>query len=134
MILVDSSVLIDVIESQDERWADWSEAQLAKGMRESSLVINLMVYSEIARDFESQQELDEFLSDLHIMVDSITPTIAYQAAVAHGKYREAGGLRTATLPDFFIGAHAQNKGYQLLTRDPSRIRNYFPSVELIIPQ
>ena len=28
MILVDSSVLIDVIEEQDVRWADWSQAQM----------------------------------------------------------------------------------------------------------
>ena len=30
MILVDSSVLIDVIEEQDVRWADWSEAQITQ--------------------------------------------------------------------------------------------------------
>jgi predicted nucleic acid-binding protein len=37
------------------------------------------------------------------------------------------------LPDFFIGAHAAVEGAELLTRDPRRIRAYFPTVTLISP-
>ena len=36
-------------------------------------------------------------------------------------------------PDFFIGAHAQAEGYQLLTRDAGRYRSYFPGIDLISP-
>jgi predicted nucleic acid-binding protein len=133
MILVDSSVLIDVIEAQNDEWADWSEAQLQRAMKQGGMAINLVVYAEIARDFDSAEHLDEFLSDLQIQIDPLNPAIAYQAAFAHGRYRATGGLRSATLPDFFIGAHAQVKGYALLTRDPTRIRNYFQDVSLICP-
>jgi predicted nucleic acid-binding protein len=38
-----------------------------------------------------------------------------------------------TLPDFFIGAHAVDSQLALLTRDPKRIRTYFPDVVLIAP-
>jgi hypothetical protein len=37
------------------------------------------------------------------------------------------------LPDFYIGAHAATEKMALLTRDVSRYRTYFPSVQLIIP-
>jgi predicted nucleic acid-binding protein len=37
------------------------------------------------------------------------------------------------LPDFFIGAHAQLNGWELVTNDPDRVRNYFPAVRLVTP-
>jgi predicted nucleic acid-binding protein len=37
------------------------------------------------------------------------------------------------LPDFFIGAHAEAEGLTLVTRDPDRIRTYFPLVKLVTP-
>jgi hypothetical protein len=37
------------------------------------------------------------------------------------------------LPDFLIGAHAQAEAMKLVTRDPERVKTYFPKVELITP-
>ncbi len=37
------------------------------------------------------------------------------------------------LPDFLIGAHAKAEGIKLVTRDPDRVKTYFPEVELVIP-
>jgi predicted nucleic acid-binding protein len=37
------------------------------------------------------------------------------------------------MPDFYIGAHAACRGYQLLTRDPARYRTYFPKLRIISP-
>lgn len=59
---------------------------------------------------------------------------AFLAGRAFLKYRRAGGVRSATLPDFFIVAHAQNNGYAVMTRDAGRYRTYFPQVELIAPE
>ena len=46
------------------------------------------------------------------------------------------GKRTGNrvpLPDFLIGAHAQAEGLKLVTRDPDRVRTYFPNVALLLP-
>ena len=63
--------------------------------------------------------------------------IPWEAAFLAGKafvdYRRNRGTKSTTLPDFFIGAHAAVAGFELLTRDVSRYRTYFPTVPLIGP-
>ena len=133
MILVDSSVLIDVVEGQST-WADWSEQQLLKARQQHDLAINLLIYAELSRDFASKSTLNEFLGDIGVRVEPLNGDIAFSAARAHQGYRAQGGQRYATLPDFFIGAHASNAKCALLTRDPKRIRTYFPDVVMICPE
>ena len=132
MILVDSSVLIDVIE-QKPGWSEWSVNQLFVCAARDALAINLIIYAEISRSFADATSQDRFLQKAGIKLDAISPAAAFSAARAHTAYRLAGGLRQATLPDFFIGAHAQDRGHTLLTRDPVRIKTYFPTVPLICP-
>ena len=48
-------------------------------------------------------------------------------------YRRSGGPKTNVLADFFIGAHASVLGVELVTRDTSRYRSYFPRLGLISP-
>ncbi len=63
--------------------------------------------------------------------------IPFEAGFLEGKaflaYRRQGGVKSSPLPDFLIGAHASIAGYQLLTRDTSRYRAYFPKLALITP-
>ena len=133
MIFVDSNVLIDLIESNSQ-WGDWSENQLALGRVTEGLVINAIVYAEISRTFATQRRLDDFLSDVEVKCVSIPNAAAFAASTAHRTYRSSGGARTTTLPDFFIGAHAQVENFSLLTRGAARIRSYFPQVTLIAPE
>ena len=132
MILVDSSVLIDVIEAKPD-WKHWSAAQLTQYSASDGLAINVMVFAEISRTFQNLEMQNRFLTAAAIKVVAIPNEAAYIAARAHLAYRAAGGTKTSTLPDFFIGAHAQVNAYALLTRDPGRIRTYFPRVTLITP-
>ena len=55
------------------------------------------------------------------------------AARAFVKYRRRGGVRTAPLPDFYIGAHAALAGYTLLTRDARRYLTYYPKLQIVAP-
>ena len=52
MILVDSSVLIDLIEDHP-RWRAWSEDALVRASNTDDLAINVLVYAEISRSFAS---------------------------------------------------------------------------------
>jgi predicted nucleic acid-binding protein len=133
MILVDSSVLIDVIE-QKPVWAEWSVERLNECAAQQALVINIVIYAEISRSFADPKAEDRFLRSANIKLDPISSAAAFAAARAHVAYRAAGGARLATLPDFFIGAHAQEAGHTLVTRDPVRIKTYFPKVRLICPE
>jgi predicted nucleic acid-binding protein len=132
MILVDANVLIDIVVAKSE-WTNWSQDQLTVSSNEG-LAINFVIYSEIASCFASKDDLDLFLSDFSIRVFPVTDEAAYLAAMAHQTYRRLGGHRIATLPDFFIGAHASTASMKLLTRDTARFTTYFPKVKLISPK
>jgi hypothetical protein len=58
---------------------------------------------------------------------------ALTAGHAHAAYRRAGRERTQILADFLIGAHAAVTHRPLLTRDPRRVSQHLPGVELIAP-
>lgn len=132
MTLVDSNVLIDVI-ARDPIWAAWSIDRLASRMQTGPLYINAIVYAEVAVKLASEAAVNEALAIIGVELIHIPTAALFLAGKAFGTYRQAGGTRSSTLPDFFIGAHAQVTGLPLLTRDVARYRTYFPKVELIAP-
>jgi predicted nucleic acid-binding protein len=132
MVLVDSNVLLDVA-TTDPSWSEWSSTTLASIADEAPLVINALIYAEVSIGFGSIEALEEALPhDLYRR-----EALPYEAAFLAGKvfldYRRRGGARRSPLPDFYIGAHAAVAGYRLLTRDATRYRTYFPTLELIAP-
>jgi len=133
MILVDSSVLIDLLEKTPE-WFQWSSEQLFAAASRDQIGINALVYAEISRAFPSWHEQQAFLKLTGLVYLHIPARAAYEANQAHRLYRTRGGTRAATLPDFFIGAHAAVEGYSLMTRDARRIHTYFPHVPSISPR
>jgi hypothetical protein len=133
MILVDSSVLIDLIE-RTPQWYPWSAEQLFAAMLTQRVGINAIVFAEIARSFETLAEQNKFLESTGIVYLHLPAAAAFQASQAHRAYRAAGGLKAATLPDFFIGAHARVDGHTLMTRDAKRMHTYFPDVPVISPR
>jgi predicted nucleic acid-binding protein len=131
--LVDSNVLIDVL-SRDSAWADWSGEALGRVGSEGLLVINPVVYAEVSHRYSRKELLDRELPEDAFIRENIPWAAAFLAGKAYVKYRSLGGRRRSPLPDFFIGAHAAVAGLRLLTRDVSRYRTYFPTVELIVPE
>lgn len=130
--LVDSSVLLDVLAPSP--WRDWSEGQLAAAVDRGELVINQVIYAEIAVGFASRERLERTLQGAGLVRAGLPWAAAWLVAQAFLAYRRQGGPRNTPLPDFFIGAHATAAGLPLLTRDPTRIRTYFPDIEVIAPE
>jgi len=131
-ILVDSNVILDLA-TVDSAWAPWSAAAVARFVDEAVLVINPLIYAEISVRYQSVEELEAALPIQAFRRDVLPYDAAFLAGKCFLTYRRRGGRRTSPLPDFYIGAHAAVRGYRLLTRDASRYRTYFPTVELIAP-
>ena len=130
--LVDSSVLLDIL-TEDPAWLEWSSRALIEVAEYSRLLINVIVFAEVSVDFAQIEEVASALPP-EIERENIPDEAAFLAGKAFGTYRRRGGAKLSPLPDFLIGAHAAVAGYQLLTRDPIRIRTYFPQVRLITPK
>jgi predicted nucleic acid-binding protein len=58
----------------------------------------------------------------------------FLAGKAFLMYRKNRGTKRSPLPDFYIGAQAAVLEMDLITRDASRYRTYFPRVKLIAPK
>ena len=131
-VLVDSNVLLDVA-TEDARWGEWSSSALAKVADTEPLAINPLIYAEVSIRYETIEELEEVLPAEAFRREALPYEAGFLAGKAFLAYRRRGGRRSSPLPDFYIGAHAAVAGYRLLTRDASRYRTYYPSLDLIDP-
>jgi len=125
MILVDSNVIIDVL-TRDANWLAWSEAALSDAADRDEIVINPIIYAELASGFATIADLDDKIGADTFRRLALPCEAGFVAGRAFVEYRRRGGLRTSPLPDFYIGAHAAVAGLELLTRDPRRYTSYFP--------
>jgi hypothetical protein len=132
-ILVDSNIILDVF-LDDPNWAEWSESKLEKFSALTKLYINPIVYSEISIGFKRIEELESVLNRAGFQMLDIPKEALFLAGKAFLKYRKNRGTKRSPLPDFYIGAHAAILEMELITRDESRYRTYFPTVKLISPR
>ena len=132
MVLVDTNVLVDVLQD-DPQWADWSIGQMRAQATIHQLAINAVIYAEMSLSFSTLEALDSVVASLALELREIPRPALFLAARAYAQYRRRGGNKQQVLPDFFIGAHATVEGWPLLTRDASRFRTYFPTLNVLAP-
>ena len=132
-LFLDSNVLLDIF-TGDENWGDWSRAQISRyAGQPGRLLIDGVVYAEISIRYPTREGLDADLEGLGIRMVEPARTALFAAGKAFANYRSRGGTRTAILPDFMIGAHANDLKLPLVTRDVGRYRTYFPDLALVTP-
>src|SRR5438105_3167914 len=127
--LLDANVLLDIA-TADPTWLAWSEGQFRAAAAQGPILINPIIYAELAPAFATQPDLDHWLDPAVFQRLPLPYAAGWSAAQAFVKYRRAGGARNSPLPDFYIGAHAESEGLMLVTRDAARYRTYFPSLRL----
>lgn len=132
MNLFDTNVLLDIA-TADPIWLPWSESEIRKAAAQGPILINPIIYAELAPAFASAADLDQWIDPAVFRRLPLPYSVGWLAAQAFLKYRQSGGPKTSPLPDFYIGAHAEIEGHTLVTRDAARYRTYFPNVALIAP-
>lgn len=131
-VLVDSNIILDVF-LNDPNWADWSETTLEKHIHHTTLYINSIVYSEVSIGFVLIEDLESAIAKAGFQMLEIPKEALFLAGKVYLKYKKREGVKRTPLPDFYIGAQAAVLNLELITRDVSRYRSYFPNVKLITP-
>lgn len=131
-VLVDTSVILDVA-TCDPHWYEWSSTKLGHYSDQDLLCINIIIYTEVSVGYQRIEEVEEALPPILFRRIPIPWEALFLAGKAFIKYRRRGGNKLRPLPDFYIGAHAAVDQLLLLTRDPQRVKSYFPTVQVIAP-
>ena len=132
MILVDSNILIDIFE-EDENWLGWSLGALDDAVLTGRVAINPIIVAEVAPKTGSLAAFLDALQTLKIEIAPLSEEAAYAGGCAFLDHRQNGGKAKSILADFLIGGHAQALGATILTRDPRFYQTYFPTVPIIAP-
>ena len=132
-ILVDSCVLLDLF-TNDPNLANWSQNILERYNQTNTLYINSIIYTEVSIGFNKIEEVERPLSELGVKVLEIPREALFLTGKVFLKYRRNKGIKTAPLPEFFIGSHAAVSQFGLITRDRAKYKTYFPQIKLIHPE
>lgn len=128
--LVDTNVLIDVLQA-DTVFGPRSLAALERVGADGILIVNPVIYAELATWIESKERLDTLLPEDLFRRESLPIEAAFLAGRAFRRYKDQGGEKPRMLADFLIGAHAAVRGYGLVSRDRGYRRHF--QVELLDP-
>lgn len=136
MKLFDTSVVIDC-RDEGSPWHEWAVEQVAAAVHEGAAGLNTVVLAEAGVRALNRDGLAVALEELGFTLLPLPVSAARPASEAFARYLERckreGVARTSqsSLPDFLIGAHAAAAAMPLVTRDPDRVRTYFPDVEIV---
>lgn len=130
---IDTSVLPDVLDKSAEHHS-WCTDQLNTAKAVGPVIVSDAVYSEFSVSMSDEQEADKVLTELSLVRCGYSNQALFRAGRAYARYRKNKGIKLNVLPDFFIGALADVEGVLLVTRDPGKVKTYFPNVQLIAPE
>lgn len=132
MIAVDSSVLIDLI--GDGARAEAAAHSLRDALHHGPVVVCDVVLAEVCTALKQGSDVLGYLEGAGLGYNAIEAKAALRAGEMQRRYRQRGGIRDRTVPDFLVGAHAMLQCNALITRDAGFFRDYFKGLRVIEPK
>ena len=133
MIAIDSSVLIDLLAGNDAA-AVGAEASLRECLSAGPVAVCDVVLAEVTTALRDGAEVLGVLEDMGLSFHATEAKAAVRAGEMQRRYRQRGGKRQRTVPDFLVGAHALLQCNALITRDAGFFRDYFKGLKVIVPK
>ena len=134
---LDTNVLV-ALWDRDDTWNSVAQTALQSAQARGRLVISGVVFAELlAFPLRTQVFVDRFLTDTGIGVEWLFQESIWRSAgtafqsYAKRRQRQGPSGPRRLLADFLIGAHANEKGYRLLTFDDNIYRAAFPKLTII---
>lgn len=127
---VDTDILLDLF-LPDPEFGDPSAALVERAYDAGSLVINAVVYTELATQFIAPHPLNNALRLLGIRILPINAETAFEGGSRWRTFQNAGEAQARSASDFLIGAHAERHADRLLTRNQRFYQRYFPNLVLL---
>ena len=136
-ISIDTNVIV-ALWSGTEVGSERAVRALQDAAKRGGLVMCGAVFAELlAAPSRSEDFISEFCFETRIVIDWhfseaiwVSAGKAFQAYAKRRK-RQKSGLPRRILADFLIGAHANEKGHELLTLDAKLFRSTFPGVRIV---
>ncbi len=132
MIALDSSILVDILSGQPDSAP--SDQALRVALAAGPVVACDIVIAELCSSFVNSDDLFDVLADLGVAYSPVEMKAAVRAGEMQRRYRQRGGKRGRTVPDFIVGAHALLQCDGLITRDNGFFRDYFKGLKVIVPK
>jgi len=133
MIAIDSSVIIDLLAGEGAA-AESAEVALRSSLGVGPVVMCDVVVAEVTAALRDGAEALGALEELGIRYAAVESKSAVRAGEMQRRYRQRGGKRQRTVPDFLVGAHALLQCNALITRDGGFFRDYFKGLKVIVPK
>ncbi len=133
MIAVDSSVLVDLLAGTGAD-ADAAAASVRTALHQGPVVFCDVVLAEVCTMLKQGTDALDVLEDVGMSYVATDAKAALRAGEMQRRYRQRGGPRDRTVPDFLVGAHALMQCSALITRDAGFFRDYFKGLRVIVPK
>ena len=132
MIAIDTSVLIDLL--GDDARAASAEDALRNALSRGPVVACDVVVSEVVAGLGHGSVVIDAMEEAGIAFSPVEFRCAVRAGEMQRRYRQRGGPRQRTIPDFLVGAHALLQCDALITLDADFFRDYFKGLKVIVPK
>lgn len=132
---LDTNVLIYLTNEKDPYYK-WATEQLCMCKEKGPAIISDIVYCEFSVAIQTKDEVDIIVSSFALERLPTTDAALFRAGKAFLQYKKKnkGIPKGRILPDFIIGAIAEEVEASLVTNNSDDYEYYFPTVKLITPK